>query len=473
MTVRILLGVDVGTTSLKAVATDGDGRLVREGAVRYPTATDADGGAEQDADVWWRALCEIAPRVVAGDEVVAVAVTSQAPTLVPVDADGAAVGPAFTWLDRRAQADAARVAAVAPGRNGADAFFGTAKLPWLARERPAIADAAHRVVSANGYIVARLGGAVVLDDTSASLMQGFDEESSSFPAALREAVAGLDLLPETVASSTVVGAVSASSAAATGITLGARVIAGAIDAVGSALEAGVLAPGGPLIEMTGFSSVSMLAVPSGTAVPGFIHARHCVPGTDLLIAAQVTAGATVDWVNALDPAHDLRDDPALATRSRPSRLTFATPLAGERTPTWNPRARGILDGIDLGTDGVELLLAALEGNALALAGDVVALGAHGYPVAEVLATGGGARSDLWLQIKADALGVPVHRAERGHGAAQGASYLAGAAAGEYRLDEVVAGGGIETTFHPDPDRHAAYRAKLAWADRIARLNAER
>ncbi|GAA4768695.1 xylulokinase [Microbacterium gilvum] len=468
---RLLLGIDVGTTSVKVVATDAAGRLVREGALRYPTTTDAEGGAEQDAGEWWRALREIAPRVVGGDEVSAVAVTSQAPTLVPVAADGVDVGPALTWLDRRAQSDAATVAALAAGRNGADAFFGTAKLPWLRRERPGVAHAAHRVVSANGYIVARLSGAIALDDSSASLMQGFDEASSSFPERLAEVAGGL--LPEIVPSTAVVGTVGAGAAAATGITEGAAVVAGAIDAVGSALEAGVLAPGGPLIEMTGFSSVSMLAVPTGTTVPGFIHARHCVPGTDLLIAAQVTAGATVDWVNSLDQAADLREDPRLAARPRPSRLTFATSLAGERTPTWNPRARGIVDGIDLAADGVELMLAALEGNALALAGDVDAFGAHGYPVTGVLATGGGARSDLWLQIKADALGVPVHRAERGHGAAQGASYLAGAGVGAYRIEDVVSGAGIERTFVPDADRHAGYRRKLAWAARLAELNAER
>ena len=130
---EIFLGIDVGTTSVKVVTTDASGKLVGEGAAPYPTTTDRDGGAEQDPLAWWDAICQLLPAVIGQNTVRALAVTSQAPTLVPVDATGQPVGPALTWLDRRAQADAALIAQLADGRNGADAFFGTAKLPWLLR----------------------------------------------------------------------------------------------------------------------------------------------------------------------------------------------------------------------------------------------------------------------------------------------------------------------------------------------------
>lgn len=188
---------------------------------------------------------------------------------------------------------------------------------------------------------------------------------------------------------------------------------------GAAFDVFPSEPGGPLVEMTGFSSVSMLAVPAGTSMPGLIHSRHCIPGVDLLIAAQVTAGAAIDWVNGLDPATDVRTSPELARRERPSRVSVVPSLQGERTPTWNPAARGIIDGADLATDI-----------------DLFAQSKH--PITEVLATGGGATSPLWLQIKADVTGVPVHKATRGHGAAQG-----------------------------------AYAAKRAWMARLAELNARR
>ena len=472
----ILVGIDVGTSSVKVVATDLEGRLVAEASTRYPTTTDRAGGAEQDAEAWWAAVSTITPTVVEDAAVAAVAVTSQAPTLVPVDADGSPTGPALTWLDRRATAEAGRIAELVPeSRNGADPFFGTAKLPWLLRERPSVVQRTAHVLSANGFIVQRLTGAAALDDTSASLMQGFDEAADAFDERLLAADLGLHLLPPIVRATTVVGTVTADAARVTGLPAGTPVIAGAIDSVGSALEAGALAAGDPLVEMTGFSSVTILAAPAGVRVPGFIHARHAIPGVDLLITAQVTAGATVDWMNSLDTTTDLRDSDAVLARHRPSRLTMIPSLAGERTPSWNMNARGIIDGIDLATDGTELMLAVMEGNALALATDVQSLRDHGYTIDRMLGTGGGSTSPAWLQIKADALGIPVLRPASGHGAAQGASYLAGLAVGVHASVESLRAFsvGIEAEYAPDADRHSAYVTKLARYRELAALNTSR
>lgn len=475
MTRRVLLGLDVGTSSVKAVTTDLSGRRVADASVRYPTSTEG-AAAEQDARAWWAAVGQATRAVAADDEVVAVAVTSQAPTFVPVGADDEPTAPALTWLDRRAAGEAARIAEIVPGsRNGADPFFGTAKLPWLAANRPEAFDRAEHVLTANGYIVRRLTSVSVLDDTSASLMQGFDDAYDGFDPALLDAEPSLRKLAPIVPALTIVGTVTPEAADATGIPAGTLVAAGGIDSIGSAIEAGAVAAGGPLVDMTGFSSVTILPVPRGTRVPGFIHSRHCVDGLDLLITAQVTAGATIDWVNGLDESRDLRDDERLLARERPSRLTMVTSLAGERTPTWNPRSRGTIDGIDLATDGTELLLAAMEGNARALATDVAAIERAGFPVSHLLSTGGGASSRAWLQIKADVLGVPVHRAERGHGAAQGAAVLAGVAAGEIAsfADVIGADPDRDERFTPDPERTAAYRAGAERYAELIRLNATR
>ncbi|MDQ4215827.1 xylulokinase [Microbacterium sp. ASV81] len=453
-----LLGIDVGTSSAKVVATDLRGNRLADKSVPYPTRTDGS-GAEQDARDWWRAVAEATTAVTLGLTVRAVAVTSQAPTFVPVDALGEPTGPALTWLDRRAAVEAQEILALAPGsRNGADPFFGTAKFAWLSRHRPAELEAAESVLATNGYIVRRLTGVSVLDDTTASLMQGFDEAVGDFSAPIRAAVPALALLPTIVPAGAIVGAVSAEASAATGIPAGTPVAAGGIDAIGSALEAGALAPGDPLVDMTGFSSVTMLAVPRGTAIPGFIHSRHCLPDVDLLITAQVTAGATIDWVNSLDHGRDLRQADQILARPRPGRLTMVPSLAGERTPTWNAAARGIVSGIDLTVDGIDLMLAAMEGNALALARDVDAMRAAGFGIDRLISTGGGASSDAWLQIKADVLGIPVLRPASGHGAAQGAAGLAGLATGLVASIEGLTGLAteIEAEFVPDQTRHTAY-----------------
>ena len=470
-----LLGIDAGTSSVKVVATDLTGRRIADRSVPYPTRTDG-AGAEQDALDWWRALGAALQPVLPGLRVWAVAVTSQAPTLVPVDASGTPTGAALTWLDRRAIVEAQAIGEVAPeSRNGADPFFGTAKLAWLAAHRPQELEAADVVLSTNGFLVRMLTGAAVLDDTTASLMQGFDEAIGDFPARLRAAVPALAKLPPIVGAETVVGEVTAAAAAHTGLPVGVPVIAGGIDAIGSALEAGALVAGDPFVDMTGFSSVTMLAVPRGTAVAGFIHSRHCTPDTDLLITAQVTAGATIDWVNGLDPGTDLRSASAILARPRPGRVVMVPSLAGERTPSWNPSARGIIEGIDLATDGTDLILAAMEGNAFALARDVDALRRVGFSVDHVISTGGGASSDAWLQIKADVLGIPVLRPASGHGAAQGAAMFAGLACGLIAsIDDLRhTSGEIEAEFAPDGRRHEDYRASRERFESLIAINESR
>lgn len=466
------LGLDVGTSSAKVVAVGRDGRRIADASTPYPTHVD-EAAAEQDARQWWEAVVASARRVTAGLDIRAIAVTSQAPTLVAIDADGNPTGPALTWLDRRATAEAQRIAEIAPhSRNGADAFFGTAKLLWWAEHRPEVLERASAIVSTNGAIVRRLTGIAILDDTTASLMQGFDEELGDFPPVLRAAVPALGLLAPIVPADRVVGELLAGPAVQLGISPGIPVVAGGIDAIGSALEAGALAPGDPLVEMTGFSSVTMLAVPRGTAVPGFIHSRHCLPGTDLLITAQVSAGAAIDWVNGLDPTRDHRDAAEILGRPRPGRVTMVPSLAGERTPTWNAAARGVISGIDLATDVTDLMLAVMEGNSFALARDLDAMRDAGFAVDHLLSTGGGASSDAWLQVKADVLGVPVVRPAAGHGAAQGAAYLAARAIGDFGdVEELRAlAGGVEAEFHPDPRRHELYRAAAERFAAAASLN---
>lgn len=472
---QILLGIDVGTSSVKVVATDRDGTLVADAALRYPTSTDG-AAAEQNANDWWAATQQVTREVVGDREVAAVAVTSQAPTLVPVDHTGNPTSPALTWLDRRAVIEARRIADIVPdSRNGADPFFGTAKLPWLAEHRPEALTNAEHVLAANGFIVRKLSGVSVLDDTTASLMQGFDEESGGFSEALLAAEPSLDYLPRIVPAIEIVGKVTAEAAAATGITEGAPVVAGGIDSIGSAIEAGLLEVGDPLVDMTGFSSVTILPVARGTHVPGFLHSRHCIPGIDLLITAQVTAGATIDWVNGLDSAHDLRNDQELLSRPRPGRLTMVTSLAGERTPSWNPKARGIIDGVDLATDGLDLMLAAMEGNALSLARDVATMREAGYPVDRIISTGGGSSSRAWLQIKADMLGVPIDRPASGHGAAQGAAVLAGLAIGYIDSLETVRslGAQVEARYEPDAALTEAYAARAEHYATLTRINDDR
>jgi xylulokinase len=542
------VGIDVGTTGLKAVVLDAGARPLRSHAVRYPTRL-AGLGAEQDPAAWWQAARAALREVLApGEPVAAVAVTSQGPTLVALDDAGEPTGPALTWIDRRATAEAREVAmalagagaADRAGRNGSDPYFGTSKLLWWSRRGGL--DRAAAVLCANSYLAFRLTGATSFEESTAGFFTGWD---GAFDPALRDLGVPVELLGDAVPCTTLIGTVTPGAAAATGLPVGTPVAAGGIDAVGAALEAGLLHPGDGVAEMTGFSTVSMQPVPRGTTVPGMIHTRHCVPGTDLLLTAQVSTGALVDWLARLTghASADLLDAevppiptsdadtpggsgepgrpgepsqpgepgrsgepsqpgepgrsgepgrPGGASRpgeaGRPGRVGLLPSFAGERTPTWDPAARGALVGLDLDVTPGDLLLAVFEGTALALRADLEAVAAAlagGSPAGggaaaggPLLALGGGARSRHWPQVKADVLGREVRVPASGHGAAFGAALLAGVACGRWATfdDLPPVSQQISASYRPDPARHAAYSRRLpllvALRDHLPALTAD-
>lgn len=455
------IGIDVGTTGLKAVAVDAGGKLLREKTVRYPTRL-AGLGAEQDAEAWWDAAIESLPEVVGGEPVSGVAVTCQAPTLVCVDANVEPLGAALTWIDRRAGEEAREIAeATRPTRNPPDPYFGTAKLLWLARNRPEEIRGASAVLCANGFIVGRLTGEFSFDETTAGLFQGWDGD---FDPALADLVP-LELLPEARPAMEVAGVVSRASAVATTLPEGTPVVHGGIDAVGAALEAGIFGTGDGLVEMTGFSTVVITAAERRTRVPGMIHTRHGVGEGDLILAAMVTAGAVTDWGMRLTGF----ENPAAFDRNvleripeRPGRLLMVPALAGERTPTWDATARGAVVGLDLDVDAADLALAIYEGTALGLGDNFGRLQEVLGDLSPVRSVGGGSKSESWTQIKADVLGVTVTVPRLGHGAAAGAAMLAGMATGlwpdEGSARALVAEEG--STFEPDPEMTDKYAERL-------------
>lgn len=468
---EVWAGIDVGTTGAKLVLVDRDGKAVASGVRRYRNTLgtrDEAAGVEQDAEDWWTAVVELLHELVLGHRVRAVAVTSQAPSFVGIDSAGAPVGPALLWADRRAQGEAMTLqqglaaARIDPLDTPGDAYFGTGKLLWLARNRPDQLDKCRHVLSTNGFIVERLTGAACLDLSTATMLQGFHREGPD--PLLAQLGVPVDLLPPVVASIDVAGVVTAAAAEMTGLPAGIPVAAGAIDAVGTALEAGALLPGDPFVEMTGFSTVGMVPTAAGLPAQGLIRSAHCFAGVDLLLTAQVTSGAVIDWLVALTGGDRAVLDPVrLRAVTRPGRVRMLTALAGERTPGWNPWIRGLIGGIGLDTTAADLLVAAMEGVAIALELDRRLLAEHGLPVHLVRSTGGGSANPVWLQIKADVLGLPVERPRASSGAAHGAALLAGLAVGDIDgPDEVRAlTDGPTQHYRPDPVVHAGYRQRIA------------
>ncbi|HVX43115.1 MAG TPA: FGGY-family carbohydrate kinase [Mycobacteriales bacterium] len=459
----------MGTTGLKAVVVHPAGTLVRDHTVRYPTRL-AGLAAEQDANAWWGAAVTALRAVVRDEPIDAISVTSQGPTFAAIDAAGRTAGPALTWIDRRAQAESAEIAAALELPTD-DPYFGTAKLLWW--KRAGRLEHAAAVLAANSFLAFRLTGQHSFEESTAGFLTGW---SDGFDPRLAELGVPVHLLGEAVRCTDQIGVVSRAAADATGLRAGTPVIAGAIDGVGAALEAGLHYPGDGVAEMTGFSTVSLQPVPRGLRVPGLIHTRHCVPETDLLITAQVSTGAVVDWVARLTGFDSAAVLDAEVPAERPGRLALLPSFAGERTPTWDAAARGALAGLDLDVTPGDLLLAVFEGTALALRADLEEAAKHLPSAGPLLALGGGARSRHWPQIKADVLGRPVRVPVTGHGAAYGAALLAAVGAGVLDFTDLPRNPPAAATFEPDARRHAAYTRRLplvtALRDHLPPLTAE-
>ncbi len=413
---RFVVGVDLGSQSLKAVVCDAELRVL--GAHQIPIATThpQPGWAEQDPDSWQAALepaiaraLEVAgasPRDVAG-----LALTGQLDGCVPVDTDGKPLHPALIWQDKRAHehgADPKRVFALTG--QVADPSHLAPKLAWL-RAQGIRAARWHEPTS---YLVARLTGAHVIDPALASTTMLFELAAHAWSAELCAAFAvEPHELPEIHAATSIAGVLREPLA---GIPAGTPVAVGTGDDFATPLGAGVIAPGHAICAVGTAEVVGALAA---NAIFDDAHEpmleTHAYPtGAYFVENPGWLSGGAVRWASRLlGLANDAELD-ALAATAPPGAggLTFIPALAGAMTPVWRPHARGTLHGLAAAHGREHVARAILEGLAFAERDVVDRLAALGLPTSRVLVLGGGARSTTWTQIRADAVGRPHEIAAR-------------------------------------------------------------
>ena len=483
MSASLLVGIDVGTTGVKALICERDGTVLAQSGQEYPTTFAQPGWAEQDPDAWWKATCAVVRKVIADagvspQAVAALGVSCQAPTLVAVDAAGAPVHPALIWMDRRSEQQCERLRATIDEAailriNGGriDPYFLAPKILWLRDEAPDAYAHTHQILQANGYIVHRLTGAFCMDNSHGPLTLFFDGDRQEWSTDLIAAM-GIDpaKLPPVVPCAQVVGTVTPAAAAATGLAPDTPVIAGMADGTAASIEVG-LVRAGSAAEMTGQSTVLLIC--SDTPYRGnlLFPLGHPIPGLHLVVGAMVATGGALRWFRdqlgasevaqaeqlGVDP-FDLLGDQAAQSRPGANRVVFLPYMYGERSPIWDSTARGVFFGVSLATTKGDLVRAILEGAAYGLRHNVETAAADGFPVAGLACVGGGARSALWNQIKADVLDRPVTLPGAANGAAMGDAIVAAAASGLYPSITAAVTGMVTAgpTFQPNPDRAALY-----------------
>jgi xylulokinase len=479
----LLLGIDAGTSSVKAVLLDLGGNLCAVGQAEYPLHHIRPGWVEQDPEDWWQATCKAVGETLAkvphgAERVLGLAVSSQAPTLLPLDHSGRPLRAAMIWMDRRAEAEAARLAELVGADeihritgNRPDSFYLAARLLWLRNHESEVLKQTWKFAQVNGYLNYRLTGRLTVDPAHAVLMQMRHYATPAWSEALCSAC-GVDpaQFPEVMEGHHVQGEVTAGAAAATGLRAGTPVMAGTVDSPAAALEAGVTEPG-IAVEMTGTSTVVIIPNDRGLTEPALIAMPHALPGIHLLLGAMVSSGGCLRWfrdqlgqpeaqaaMEGGSDALDLLTQQAGQVGPGSEGVIFLPYMMGERSPLWHANARGVFFGMSLATSKGALVRSILEGAAFALRHNVEVAARAGAEVREMRSVGGCSRSDVWNQIKADVLGMPVVIPRASVGSPYGAAILAGMGAGAFpdvrkSLAEMVH---LERRFEPDPANHEKY-----------------
>jgi len=455
---KYLLGVDVGTYGTKTCLFSADGTLVSAARSEYGVSHPQPLWAEQDPEVWWRACTQTTREVMdkAGVDASAVSgigLSAYVPPLVALDRRGEVLRPAIMSFDQRSLPQAQRLRERAgkeifkiAGNRVAPGAFSSTSMVWLKEEEPEMFSKVYKFVHANGYIAHRLTGKFSMDYSNASMTLLFDVAKKTWSERLCDAVGvPIEKLPDPVGSWEVVGGLTKEAAADLGLGAGEGipVVAGGIDSACSMLGAGVVEPG-MVFESIGSSIV--FAYVSERFVPDdrLMNRCHVVQDRWINLAGMSTPGACYRWFReelggaektvaeglGID-AYSLLDEEAEGSPPGAHGLVFLPYFSGERSPIWNPDARGVFFGLTLSHRKADLIRAILEGGAYAVRDNMEALTEKGLRIGEVTVAGGGAKSGTWRKIMADVLGAPLRLASTVETATLGAAILAGCGAGVY------------------------------------------
>ncbi len=441
----LVLGVDVGSQSIKAVIIDEGGDVVSSGTAPLTMTHEHDGWADQDPYAYCAALRDAVRAAVQGvqaDRIVAMGLGSQVDGVVACDADGAPLRPAIIWLDKRAakqcdQLVTAVGADLLAERTGlvADASHSAPKMMWLRDNEPQVWHDAAVLAPVGSYVLQYLSGSHAQDSANASSTMVYDVTKGDFDDALCDA-AGLDraTLPPVRPSTDVVGTLRPAVAAELGLPATCAVVVGTGDEHAASVGAGAV-ESGVVVDVTGTAEpVTTVASHPVRDRSGLVETHgHAVPGTWLIENPGFVSGGSTLWL-----ATGLLGIPqgeifTLARQAPPASegVLFLPALSGSTAPRWNDAMRGAFLGLAMNHTGAHAARAVLEGCAYALRDIVDRLHALGLGRGEIRIVGGGARDDLWASIKADVLGRPVRRVLTEEATAVGAAMVAGVGAGVF------------------------------------------
>jgi xylulokinase len=475
------LGIDIGTSAVKAVLVDERQSVVAEAAAPLAASHPRPGWSEQDPEDWWRAV-----EIVVGSirtaapsgfrDVGAIGLSGQMHGAVLLDESHAVIRPAILWNDGRAVEECAELQRTVPGLAeiaGIVAMpgFTAPKLLWLKRHEPGALARMRHALLAKDYVRLQLVGEFATDLSDAAGTLLLDEAARDWSEPMLSACGmSRENLPRLLEGSASSGVLKRALREKWGIDRAAVVAAGAGDAAAGAVGLGAIDEGDSFVSLGTSAQFFVTREHYQPKPEKLVHAfAHALPGRWFEMAALLNGASPLGWLAQILGESDI-DTLVGKVDARfrgPSPLLFLPYLSGERTPLNDPEARGVFAGLDAASDSIDLVQAVLEGVAFSLVDARDALGWHGDGPLQVI--GGGAQSRFWLKLIANALGVPVGRvAGADKGPAFGAARLARLALTGEAVADVCVKPPLTETIAPEPALHDAYAARVEVFRRLYR-----
>ena len=459
----LFIGIDLGTSAAKLLLVDARGRILREVTEEYPIFYPHAGWAEQNPEDWWSAVCRATKETVqkAGidpAEIAGVGIDGQSWSAIALDKEGKVLTNTPIWMDTRAQDICERLnkeigedEIFEVAGNSLQPSYTTAKIIWYKENLPEVYEKIDKILQSNSFIAFKLTGAITQDMSQGYGLHCFDMKKGCWDEEMcRRLGIPMEFLPEICECDHVVGTVTAKAAAECGLAEGTPVVAGGLDAACGTLGAGVIHPG-ETQEQGGQAGGMSICIDEYKADPRLILGYHVIPGKWLLQGGTTGGGGVMRWFERefADYERMMKEQTGLSSLNQLNEIAekinpgsdgvvFLPYMSGERSPIWNPYAKGVFYGLDFAKTKGHMVRACMEGVALSLRHNLEVAEAAGANAEVLRAMGGSANSLLWTQIKADITGKPIVVPASDTATTLGAAILAGVGVGIYQdYDEAV------------------------------------
>lgn len=473
MPLDYLLGIDIGTTATKVIAIDTHGNLISEASQPATLHTPFAGWAEENPIEWWNNLCIAVPEClekgnIHPNQIAAIGVSGMVPTIILVDREGNPLRNSIQQNDARSHAEIAYFKSIIDP-NEVFQRTGSAitqqsvgpKLFWIARNEPQLLQKTLWVMGSYDYINFRLTGVPVLERNWALESGLFDLKAEDWiDELLSLAKIERNQLPPVRSPSDVVGQVTPEAARQTGLINGIPVVAGSADHVASAFSVGIKDNGDLLVKLGGAGDI-LYSLDRLEIDPRLFIDYHVIPGLYLLNGCMASSGSIIKWFrNNFAPQMEYweLDEEAELIAPGADGLLVLPYFIGEKTPIFDPLARGLICGLTLQHNRAHVYRAILEGISFGFYHHLQVLTERGFTVNRVRVANGGARSQLWRQITSDVIGHSLEEVANHPGSSLGSAFIAGMGVKVFEnWGEIEKYIRVATTTYPDLSKHAKYR----------------